>query len=298
MPPGTAFKRSSTFIARRHTTDRACHARTISISLSVSRRCNTRSRPRTPELEAVRSRVLEVLDRRLPSEPPSRAFRLHPAFVYAGQAVAAALVGYLLGAAHRPFSPGNDPGRDIVGMLARDAARPGGKSGGHGTPYLLTSIRVVDSDRDHVEITGIAGQEIRLRLDRGDPLLEREIVQPWLAEGLLYQRLKAVQLAVAARNTATRDALIYSMRNDPSSAVRLAATTRLAGMPRDAAVLESLLGILSSEAPVTMKLAATDCLVKYRTDPSRITAALEAGDPATSRPVLIHARRYLSTYSD
>ena len=259
------------------------------------------------DLAAARSRVMALAPwglRRGPAEgAPSPGLvhgfrRRRPMFVRVLTTGAAALIGYAAANIRPILWPTAEPSRAILNRLERTASTADRATASPSERYVLADVRMLSADADHVEIRCIVGQEMRLRLDRSDPLLVNAIVRPWLEDGLLYQRMKAIELADPEAGAALRDALIAVMRNDPNPGARLAAATRLAGMRQDRVVLDAFLGVLRSGATVPVKVAAFDTLVKWKCEPAAIRAALDAGDPATSRPVFLLAERYLNSYSD
>lgn len=259
------------------------------------------------DLAAARSRVLALAQSGARREPadgaPPRALvyglrRGRPTLVRVLAWGAAVLIGYAAANIRPILWRAPEPSRAILSRLERAASTADRAAVSPSERYVLTDVRMLSADSEHVEIRCIVGQEMRLRLDRNDPLLVNAIVRPWLEDGLLYQRMKAIELADPEAGAALRDALIAVMRNDPSPGARLAAATRLAGMRQDRAVLEAFLGVLRSGATVPVKVAAFDTLVKWKCEPAAIRAALDAGDPATSRPVFLLAERYLNSYSD
>jgi hypothetical protein len=186
------------------------------------------------------------------------------------------LLGMLLGA--------RNPAGTIVATLSRDAARE------RPSAYVLTDVRVVDTSAGSVDVRAIAGQEVRLRLDRRDPLLRERVVEPWLRDGTLPERMQAAQLAEPLSDADVRPALIDAMLHDPSDAVRLVAQARLSALPDDAAIQRAFLDAVRSDGPVALKIAAIDYLVAHRIDRKTLRRAV-ARD--ASNPAALRAQTYL-----
>ena len=201
--------------------------------------------------------------------------RFAVAAIFAFQAFGLLVAGYVLGKRARPETQPVS----MAATVANDAT----------SRFILSDVRLLGVEGDVVDISAVAGEEVRLRLRRDHPLVVREVVQAWLHGGSTNQRLEAARLADPSRAGA-RDALLSAIRSDPNDAVQLAAFSRVASLPPDEALVETLLAVLSSSEDTALKLRAVDYLVLHRVPPERLRGAVAEGDG----PVLVRAAAYLT----
>jgi hypothetical protein len=215
----------------------------------------------------------------------SRRRRWLLATAFALEACAMLAIGFEL-APHRKLPEPAEPASMILARLRQTSTSVS-------TPYLLADVRILDQSGDHVDVSAIAGQEVRLRLRRDDPLVAGRIVESWLRDGSTQERLEAASIAEPRSNPAVRAALIEAMQSDPSDAVQLLAQERLLTLPVDEALTAAFLNVIAAKHDIAVKVRAVDYLTKARVAPERLRAALTSSDEASRHPAAVRANNYL-----
>jgi hypothetical protein len=127
---------------------------------------------------------------------------------------------------------------------------------------------------------------------KDDPLLKELMVQSLLASDTMNTRLEAIKLTEDVMDPRIREALVISLKEDESLAVRLKAMSRLADEITQPEVHDAFVWVLRNGKEVPLRLQAIDYLSGQKTDPEQLQALLEElqEENGSAIPLLIRAQ--------
>ncbi len=247
--------------------------------------------PDAEDLAAVRRRVLReivALEPSLASRAPARIAWWPVRFSSPGFLAAAAAVllvaGFLIGRLALPA--GSAPAPDYVQIPGNGPIAEGGLES---SPYLFSNVSVRPANGGRVMLGFDVVRHVEVNRPADDPFVREAIVHALLGSSPLRDRLEAVTLAREMIDPRVRGALIDTVEEDPSVAVRLNALLVLGRNVDDPEVAGAMLRVLKNERNVQMRLLAVDYLGTSSVQRDLIRQALSETQPEGSQAVLVHA---------
>lgn len=207
-------------------------------------------------------------------------------FVVAVLALFAA--GFAAGRAADRSGDSNQPA-GILPVLAAAAESHDGLEDVEDSPYLFSNVDFRERPDGRLEVGFDVTRHLRLVRRRDDPLLREILVQSMLTAGPVGTRLAALGYAEGAIDPKVREALLVTLFNDPSQAVRMRALEILGRQGDDREVHAALLALLRGEDSVSMRLLALDQLAASSVPRQDLDHAVLGLDPVADRALLVRA---------
>lgn len=256
--------------------------------------------PEPGSLAAMREEVLARIAGRGAAPRARRSFaadlaalwRAHPA--PAALALAATLaVAVLLGAAGLPpwRAPGASPrtpaqgANALLGELRRTAAARTGLDDFWDTPYSLANVAVRPRTDGMLSMSFDVCRHIDVEADRQSPLAREVLLHAILEPSSLGSRFEAIALSPEIPDDSLKEALILTLREDPSLAVRVNTLATLARYPLDASIQDALVRTLRSDPEVQMRLLALAQLTSRRVDLEQLRSTVN--EPEFDRSLVL-----------
>jgi len=185
------------------------------------------------------------------------------------------------------------PKGDFLDELRRDAALQTGLDSFWDAPISYANVTVRSSEDGTLELGFDACRHVELTTSRESPLAREVLVHAILDQQTLGTRLHALQLVPEMGDDRLRDALVFTLHNDPDPAVRLQALSALDRDPDDDRVQEALLMTLRDDPSVQLRLMALDALALRRADAQAVRYAIRASDQVGDEAVMQRATRLM-----
>lgn len=182
---------------------------------------------------------------------------------------------------------------DILDELQREAALQTGLDSFWNSPTSYQNVTVRSRPDGALELGFDACRHIETTTSRDSPLAREVLVHAILDRHTLGTRLHALQLVPEMRDDRLRDALVFTLHNDPEPAVRLQALSALKRDPDDARVREALLLTLRDDPSVQLRLTALDALASRGADAQTVRSAIDAVDQLGDEAVVRQATRLM-----
>lgn len=241
-------------------------------------------------LGTMRTGVLaELARRRLDAARPG--FRAQLGALLRGQPVATALAMLLVlavGVAGGRWSAGDGASGSggigdgvVVDPLLQAIARQASTSAGDGleeywdAPLIYTNVTARPTDAGRLALSFDVSRHVEVETGRESAVARDVLLQAILDPSPLGSRLRAMQLGQQTLDPRLREAVIFTLHNDPSLAVRRQALAVLGRYPFDEVVRQALVRTLREDVTVQMRLDALDLLARHAGDPDALRRALE-----------------------
>jgi hypothetical protein len=217
--------------------------------------------------------------------------RLHPAMAVPAAAVLI-IVGVLVGR----LSFGQDPPgeRYLLQEMDRQAARQAGVSDYWDTPLTYTNVAVRPLSGGRLDMSFDVCRHMNIVTPMDSPLAKDVLLHAILTPSTMGAKMKAMSLTPEILDPKLREALVFTLHNDPNLAVRLEAFAVVTRYPYDAVTEEALLKTLRQDEAVQMRLLALEFLAEREVDPETLqqtirSAKLESDPAILQRAVTLTA---------
>jgi len=161
------------------------------------------------------------------------------------------------------------------------------------SPYLYSDVKFRDLDGQNIALSFNVTSHLELTRKKDDPLVKEVLTQSLLNQESIGNRLNALSYAKEIIDPKIKEALIFTMENDPNFSVRMKAMTGLAGYPNDREIQSAFLKILEKEEQVQMRLMAIDYLTNNQTDEKLLRDAIKELNRPEDAPVRYKLNQYL-----
>lgn len=249
--------------------------------------------PEPGSLAAMREDVLARIAGRGTTTRARRSFaadlaalwRAHPA--PSALALAATLAAaVLLGHAGLPpwLTPRSAPGSPdrganaLLGELRRTAAARAALDDFWDTPYTLANVAVRPRSDGMLAMSFDVCRHVDTETDRQSPLAREVLLHAILEPSSLGSRFEAIALSPEIPDDQLKEALLLTLREDPSLAVRINTLATLARYPLDASIQDALVRTLRGDPEVQMRLLALEQLTSRRVDLERLRSTVNEPD--------------------
>jgi hypothetical protein len=255
------------------------------------------------DLEALRPEVLAKVSRQAGSSPRVAAGHSirGPWFrgISAASAAAASLVVFVAGLAvgrSGVETPAQDAVDGIPAGLARaihaDAAANQSLPDVADSRFTYSNVSFRTLDQGRVALDFDVTTHVQLVESAESAVVRDVLVHALLDPSSTGARLKAMSYAGGRMESKVKDALIFTLHQDPSLAVRLKALTILADHLDDGDVEAAVLGALQDDESVQMRLLALDYLAAHDHDRSRIREVIEENQRPGAEALKVRLAEY------
>jgi hypothetical protein len=130
------------------------------------------------------------------------------------------------------------------------------------SPYIFSNVQFREVDDQNIALSFDVATHVELVSSKNDPLVKEVLAQSLLNPEPLGTRLRTLTFAQEIMDPKIKEALIFTMREDPDLAVRMRAMSSLVVYPDDQQIQEVFLQVLKEEESVNMRLMAIDYLAQ------------------------------------
>jgi hypothetical protein len=222
---------------------------------------------------------------------PRGLFQLHPA-VSVTAAAALIIAGIFVGR----FSVGQPKLDDglVMDEMYRQASTQKGLSDYWDTPLSYTNVAVRPLRGNRLDLSFDVCRHMNVVTSTDSPLAKDVLLHAILAPSTMGAKMKAMSLTSEIPDPQLQDAMIFTLHNDPTLAVRLEALAIIARYPYDNHTQDALLTTLRRDESVQMRLLALEYLVNRKVDPELLqqtikSARLESDTAVMQRAVTLTA---------
>jgi hypothetical protein len=161
------------------------------------------------------------------------------------------------------------------------------------SPVIYSNVRYKDINDNMVSINLDATTHLDFIRKKDDPLVRDIMAQTLLSSSNINSELKAISYTKDIVDPKLKEALIFSMHNTPTLAIRMKAMSGLMNYKFDNEIKEAFLKVLREEESVKMRLAAIDYLTNVQVTPTSLQEALNESKVNVSPAVMIKMKKYL-----
>lgn len=158
------------------------------------------------------------------------------------------------------------------------------------SPYIYSNVVYQPSDAGRVALRFDVTRHLEIDRPADDPLVQEVLVHSLINPSPVGTRLQALAHA-DGMNPKLKEALIFTLLNDESQAVRMRALELLGDHATDTDIQEALLLVLQGDEAVHLRLKAIDLIAAAGSD-ERLGEVLEELDQRDDRAVLMRAASY------
>ncbi len=162
------------------------------------------------------------------------------------------------------------------------------------SPYIFSNVQFREVDDQNIALSFDVATHVELVSLKNDPLVKEVLAQSLLNPEPLGTRLKTLTFAQEIMDPKIKEALIFTLKDDPDLAVRMRAMTSLMVYPDDQQIQEAFLQVLKEEQSVNMRLMAIDYLAQTNVN----TQALQNTMPYLKSDRDAAVRHKLNQYLD
>lgn len=222
---------------------------------------------------------------------PRGLFKLHPAI---GLTSAAALM--IAGVVIGRFSVGPPKLDDglVMREMVHQASTQHGLNDYWDTPLSYTNVAVRPLSGSRLDLSFDVCRHMNVVTSSDSPLAKEVLLHAILAPSTMGAKIRAMELTQDIPDPRLRDAMIFTLHNDPTLAVRLEALAVVTSYTYDNQSQEALLTTLQQDESVQMRLLALEYLANREVDPELLrqtirSARLESDAAVMERAVTLTA---------
>jgi len=220
--------------------------------------------PREDDFAAMRRNVLKRIDENSPDWASKRRWWDLGALLRAQPAaflpIAAVLVIVAVYAGR--WSVGVPEFNDEVMMreINQQANRQAGLIDYWDSPYSYSNVSARPTENGKLDLSFEVSRHVRLETPMDSPIAKEVLLHAILEPGAIGSRMNAMALTEQILDPTLREALVFTLHNDPHLAVRVEAMSILGRYPYDKTIQDALLMTLRTDNEVQMRLLALEYL--------------------------------------
>lgn len=241
--------------------------------------------PSDEELDRLQARVLRA------SAPPRSSRHALRTFTLAAGFVLALLCGLLAGRV-LPRANGAASSNRLIGTLSAEAASNRALADVEDSRFTYSNVSFRRVDGDRIALAFDVTTHLEVVEPERSALVREVLVQSLLNPASTGARLKAMSLAAGAADPKIEDAIAFSLRRDPSQAVRLAALAILSTRLEDDAAQAAVLEALRDDESVQIRLLALESLAAHRVDHVRLRDAIQERERPGDEALMVRLAEY------
>lgn len=157
------------------------------------------------------------------------------------------------------------------------------------SPYLFSNVAFEESSDDRLAVRFDVTRHIEVRRAKDDPLVKEILAQTLVNPTSVGTRLEALGHAGMVMDPKIQEALVFSMLNDPTLAVRIKAQNLLTAQEPTEEIQAAFMMVLSGEENVSMRLRAMDYLAASGASRESLEDVLDNLQREADRPLKMRA---------
>jgi hypothetical protein len=177
----------------------------------------------------------------------------------------------------------------LLSQVNRQAQRQAGLEGYWDTPFTYSNVSARPVSGGDLDLSFDVSRRVKVVTSMDSPLAKDVLLHAIINPTAMGTQMKAMELTSRIGDPKLKEAIVFTLHNDPNLAVRIEAINVLASYPYDDTVRDALLKTLREDKEVQMRLLALEHLagkhVNLDTLEKNIKEAHMESDPA----VLQHA---------
>ena len=235
-----------------------------------------------------RAQGTQTGDRRIRWWDLGALLRAHPA---AAWPVAAALVVVSI-VAGRLTVPGPETGDSVIMReISQQASRQAGLIDYWDTPLSYSNVDARPVEGGNLDLSFNVSRHVRFVTPMDSPVAREVLMYAILEPSAVGSKMKAMAMAMAPEimDPKIREALIFTMHNDPNLAVRMEAMSVLSKSPYDSVLQKAFLTTLRGDDEVQMRLQALEYLAEKQVNMNTLRRAIELPQLESDTAVLQYA---------
>jgi hypothetical protein len=214
--------------------------------------------------------------------------RAHPA---AALPVAAALVVVSIVAGRLSVSGPETGDSVIMREISQQASRQAGLIDYWDTPLSYSNVDARPVEGGNLDLSFDVSRHVRLVTPMDSPVAREVLMYAILEPSAVGSKMKAMAMAMAPEimDPKIKEALIFTMHNDPNLAVRMEAMSVLSKSPYDSDIQKAFLTTLRGDEEVQMRLQALEYLAEKKVNMNTLRRAIELPQLESDTAVLQYA---------
>jgi len=233
-----------------------------------------------------RAQGTQTGDRRIRWWDLGALLRAHPA---AAWPVAAALVVVSI-VAGRLTVPGPETGDSVIMReISQQASRQAGLIDYWDTPLSYSNVDARPVEGGNLDLSFDVSRHVRFVTPMDSPVASEVLMYAILEPSAVGSKMKAMAMVPEIMDPKIKEALIFTMDNDPNLAVRMEAMAILNRSPYDSVIQGAFLTTLRGDEEVQMRLQALEYLAEKQVNMNTLRRAIELPQLESDTAVLQYA---------
>lgn len=220
-------------------------------------------------------------------------FRTHPA---PALSAAAALIVVALFVGRWSVTPQPLDDQSLINDINRQAALQSGINEYWDTPYSYTNVSARPLPDGRLDLSFEVCRYVNVVTQKNSPLATDVLLQAILNPSAMGSKMKAMALTPEIMDPKLKEALVFTLHNDPVPAVRIEALSILSQYPYDDEVQAALLKTLRQDETVQIRLLALEYLAGRQVNPETILQTIKEAELESDVALLQHAVELTSDY--
>ncbi len=226
--------------------------------------------PRDDQFATMRRNVLKRIDDEKPDWAQRRRWWDFGVLLSARPAAAFTIAAVLVVVAvfAGRWSVGSPEFNDEVMMreINQHATRQAGLIDYWDSPYSYSNVSARPTADGKLDLSFEVSRHVRLETPMDSPIAKEVLLHAILAPGAIGSQMNAMALTEQILDPTLREALVFTLHNDPHLAVRMEAMSILGRYPYDKSIQDALLTTLRTDGEVQMRLLALEYLAGKQVD--------------------------------
>jgi len=212
--------------------------------------------------------------------------RAHPA---AALPVAAALVVVSIFAGRWSVSTPETGDSAILREISQQASRQAGLIDYWDTPLSYSNVNARPVEGGNLDLSFDVSRHVRFVTPMNSPVASEVLMHAILEPSAVGSKMKAMAMAPEIMDPKLKEALIFTMHNDPHLAVRMEAMSVLSKSPYDSTIQKAFMTTLREDQEVQMRLQALEYVAENRVNMNTIRRTIEEPQLDSDTAVLQYA---------
>lgn len=191
------------------------------------------------------------------------------------------------------INPGVESDTDLIQQISYTAQQNKGLSEVKNSPYVFSNVKLQEINTKNISLSFDVTTHLDLVRPKDDPMLKEILAQSMLNPQPVSSRLKTISYSEKFIDPKIKEALIFTLMNDNTPAVRLKAMGSLVKYRNDRQIQDALLKILKEDDSVQMRLMAIDFLTDHKIDGMVLEKELGGMESGKNTAVMLKVNQYL-----
>lgn len=179
----------------------------------------------------------------------------------------------------------------ILREISQQASRQAGLIDYWDTPLSYSNVDARTVEGGNLDLSFNVSRHVRFVTPMDSPVAREVLMYAILEPSAVGSKMKAMAMAMAPEimDPKIREALIFTMHNDPNLAVRMEAMSVLSRSPYDSVLQKAFLTTLRGDDEVQMRLQALEYLAEKKVNMNTLRRAIELPQLESDTAVLQYA---------